>query len=93
MRVNLRNRTKKEEQIKNYLQNKYRVSVWSARNLTSLHESLIQMLKVATVHSNYSKSKVSARNLKHLHQRSVYRDFKKSHALRSVPDANTTEQF
>ena len=96
MRVNLRNRTKKEEQIKNYLQNKYRVSVWSARTLTGLHESLIQMLKVATVRSNYSKTKESARKLNSQFvrdQRSVYRDFKKSHAPRSVPDANATEQF
>jgi len=78
------------------LQNKYRVSVWSARNLSALHESLIQMLKVATVRSNYSKSKASARKLNSQFvrdQRSVYRDFKKSHAPRSVPDANTIEQF
>ena len=61
MRTNLRSRTKKEDTIKRYLQDKYRVSVWNTRNLKALHESLIQMLKVATTRSNYNKSRASAR--------------------------------
>ena len=96
MRTNLRSRTKKEDTIKTYLQDKYRVSVWNTRNLKALHESLIQMLKVATTCSNYKKSRASARKLNSQFvrdQRSVYRDFQKSHTPQNIPDADATEQF
>ena len=70
--------------------------LWNVRSLRALHESFIQMLKVAMVRSNYNKSKASARKLNSQFvrdQRSVYRDFQKSHPPQNVPNVSTTEQF
>jgi len=96
LKKNLRSCSIKEERIKSYLQDKYCVPLWNVRSLRVLHESLIQMLKVAMVCSNYNKSKPLARKLNSQFvrdQRSVYRDFQKSHRPQNVPHVSATEQY